>query len=51
MGIIDKTLTAKETRRTQRQHVEDNRLQQAQREEKLMNETLALTASEDSTDE
>ena len=51
MGAVDGALTAKETRRMQRQNEEYDRLQQAQQEDTLIDETVALTASEDSTED
>lgn len=51
MGSADMTLNSRETRRTQRQSEEHQRLQQAQQEMAMMDETVALTASEDSTEE
>lgn len=51
MGPVDSKLAAQETRKAQRQDAEYNRRQQAQREDSLMRDMAALTASEDSTED
>ena len=50
MGSADMTLNLKEKRK-QSQNEEHKRIKQAEQEQTLMDDTMVLTASEDSTDE
>ena len=51
MGSADMALNLKEKRRKQRQNEEYKRIKQAEQEHTLMDDTVVLTASEDSTEE